>query len=137
MITKRAIGLGFVGVAVLASSSYCQRKAAKPPVPGLMNNVSVVLDNACTANPDPVTIHVQDQVSWTAKDQAYKVLFSDSPFTNIQSGTPFPVPMGQASVSGAVLPNVQKACSIAPCNYKYTVSGSSGCTNDPRVIIKP
>ena len=137
MITKRAIGLGFVGVAVLASSSYCRSKVPKPPPPALLTTVPVVIDNACTATPDPVTIHVQDQVSWTAKDQTYKVVFLDSPFTNIQSGTPLTVPMGQAVDSGAVLPNVQKTCSIAPCNYKYTVTGSSGCTNDPRVIIKP
>jgi Tfp pilus assembly protein PilX len=137
MLTKRAIGLGFLGAALLASTSYCTSKVQKP-VGVVMNTVPVALDSACTATPETVTIRVQDQVSWTANDQAYSVVFSNSPFTNIQSGTALPVPKSQTVVSGAVTPSAQQACSgPTPCPpYKYTVNGN-GCTNDPHVIIKP
>jgi hypothetical protein len=132
MTTNRAIGLGFIGVVVLGLASYFVFKwRAGATVP-------VSIYNHCTLDNDTVTIHVQDQVSWNARDQAYTLLFADSPFTNIQSGVRWPIPHGNVNLSGAVLPSVQKACSgDVPCPpYKYTVNGSNGCTLDPVVVIQ-
>jgi hypothetical protein len=136
MTTKRAVGLGLVGFVVLALVVACHRHQLLAPT-------KVSIYNNCTLDNDEVQISVNGQVSWLARDQAYKLLFANSPFVGIQSNTLFPIAQGAIESSGAVTAAVMQQCannqdpSNPLCQFKYDVTGSGPipCTNDPKVII--
>jgi plastocyanin len=128
-----AIGVG-VAVVVVGLATYFVFFAGG-------QTYTVNIDTSCKVNPDPVTISPHDQVTWVAKDQAYNVVFAASPFTNITSGTPFPVPQvppNQPTSSGGVSASVELKCVLGcKLTYKYSVTGrTDGCVYDPAVIIE-
>lgn len=139
MTASGAIGSGFLGIAVfvLASASFSVTQAATGPRNVIINN------NDCKTNQPTLSILVGDQVSWSAVDQAYTLLFQNSPFTGIASATSVSILRGQTKVSGAVTDQVKQKCvnntnAINPaCRFKYSVSGIGphACTEDPVVII--
>jgi hypothetical protein len=139
MTTKRVVGLGLVGFVVLALVVACN----KPHRPEMVAPTNVSIYNNCTLDTDPVQISVNGQVAWLARDQAYTLLFPNSPFVGIQSNTAFPISQGATGTSGAVTASVMQQCSNnndpsnPVCRFKYTVTGSGpvACTKDPIVII--
>jgi hypothetical protein len=108
----------------------------KPPV-GLMAKIVAITN--CSANPDPVTLYVSagDQVQWTGDPLgSYNLHFTGvtSPFA---AGSDFAVPQNGSVPSGPIS-NWAAACAtvFGNCSYKYTVAGSNGCSQDPKVIIQ-
>jgi len=133
MTTQQKIGVGVVGVVVVAVAIYLVFFAGG-------QTYTVNLDTSCKATPDRVTISPHDQVSWVGNGQAYNVVFATSPFSNITSGAQFPVsqvPPNQPTSSGGVAASVELQC-VFGCTlqYKYSVSGSNGCSQDPMVVVQ-
>jgi len=113
--------------------------SCKPtPSPAGLAVKQVTISN-CIATPDPVTLSVKagDQVRWVNADAvgSYTIMFTPpSPFT---AGTTFPLPQGGSVSSGGISSSAaQCAHTSGSCTYKYTVAGSNGCSQDPRVIIQ-
>jgi len=137
MTAKGAIRSGFLGIVfVFASASLSVSQA-----PTMTTKQVTIDNNDCKTSQPTLAISIQDQVTWTAKDQAYILRFATSPFKGIPSGTNFPVPKGQTKSSGAVTDQVKMKCNvpspIPACQFKYSVTGSGphACNEDPVVIV--
>lgn len=121
-----------LSVAFVLAITGCHKP--EPPVGFTVKTVAIT---NCNANPDPVTLYVPngDQVQWTGDALgSYALHFTaPSPFT---AGPDFTVPQN-GSVSSGPISNSAAVCpNPLGCPYKYTVAGSNGCSQDPKVIIQ-
>jgi hypothetical protein len=123
-----------LSVALVLAITSCTKP--KPPVGFTVKTVAIT---NCSAHPDPVTLYVQngDQVQWTGDALgSYSLHFTD-PSSPFAAGSDFTAPQN-GSVSSGPISNSAAACAnVSPsCPYKYTVAGSNGCSQDPKVIIQ-
>ncbi len=122
-----------LGVLLALAITSCH----KPPGATGFTTKSVSISN-CNANPDQVILYTlaNDQVQWTGDALGSYSIHFTSPSAPFQAGPNFTVPQNGSTSSGPISSSAIACANTAVCPYKYTVAGSNGCSQDPKVIIQ-